>query len=292
MREVKNSLALRWLSHLKTGLEEDSWEWDWTSLGASSGASVIEARVVGKSRGVWAGGGLIPAATELSRQMGGELNLKSRLKDGEAFKPRDVIVILKGPALTLLALERPFLNLASYVSGIATRTQALVKIVRAKCPRKTPRVTPTRKTLPGYRDLAVFGVLAGGGHAHRISLSGGVLIKENHIAAAGGIAKAVEGARESAPHGLKIEIEVRDLSELSQALSAGADGVLLDNFTPKQVKDALKQIGRCPVRPVVEVSGGLGEKNIASYAIEGVDVLSVGSLTLSVTAVDLSLLVD
>src|SRR5579885_2952334 len=256
MREVKNSLALRWLSHLRAGLEDDGWEYDWTSIGAAR-TGPLEARVVAKSRGVWAGGGLLPAAAELSRQMGGELALKSRLEDGQEFKPGDVLVTWKGPAPTLLALERPFLNLATYVSGIATRTRTLVKIVRSECPRRTPRVTPTRQTLPGYRDIAVYGVLAGGGHAHRISLSGGVLIKENHVAAANGIARAIEGARRVAPHGLKIETEVRDLEELSQALSAGADAVLLDNFTPKQVKDALKLIGKQPARPVVEVSGGL-----------------------------------
>jgi nicotinate-nucleotide pyrophosphorylase (carboxylating) len=224
--------------------------------------------------------------------MGEPLTLKAQLEDGRSFKPGDVLVALKGPARTLLALERPFLNLASYVSGIATRTQGLVKLVHSECPKRPPRVTSTRKTLPGYRDIAVYGVIAGGGHAHRTSLSGGVLIKENHVAAAGGIARAIEGVREVAPHGLKIETEVRDLKELSQALSAGAEGVLLDNFTPQLVKEALRLIDKQPSRPVVEVSGGLSEENIASYAIEGVDVLSVGSLTHSVTAVDLSLLVE
>jgi nicotinate-nucleotide pyrophosphorylase (carboxylating) len=214
------------------------------------------------------------------------------VEDGEELKPGETVMTLRGPARVLLALERPMLNLASYVSGIATRTEGLVWLVKKACPKRTPRVTSTRKTLPGYRDLATYGVLAGGGHAHRLSLSGGVLIKENHIAAAGGIARAIEGAREVAPHGLKIECEVRNLGELSRALTAGADGVLLDNFKVKEVKDALKLIAGRPKAPVIEVSGGLNEDNIASYAIPGVDVLSVGSLTHSVTAVDLSLLVE
>jgi nicotinate-nucleotide pyrophosphorylase (carboxylating) len=295
MREVKNSLGLRWQAWLRAGLEDDGWEFDWTSLGASSDRSAtrISARILAKSNGVWAGGGCLFAASELSRSMGGELALKSGIEDGDSFKPGDTIVSLKGPARTLLALERPLLNLTSYVSGIATRTEALVRRVRKACPERTPRVTSTRKTLPGYRDLAVYGVLAGGGHSHRLSLSGGVLIKENHVAAAGGIARAIEGARRVAPHGLKIECEVRNLEELDQALDSRADGVLLDNFRPKGVKDALKLIAkRAGTVPVVEVSGGLDEENIASYAIPGVDVLSVGSLTHSVRAVDLSLLVE
>src|SRR5581483_6765935 len=125
------------------------------------------AKLVGKSRGIWAGGGVCPAATELSRAMGEPLSLKAVKGDGEPFKPGDVLITLKGPARTLLALERPLINLAAYVSGIATRTNGLVAIVRKNCPKRTPRVIPTRKTLPGYRDLAVFGVIAGGGHPHR-----------------------------------------------------------------------------------------------------------------------------
>ena len=235
---------------------------------------------------------MVEAGMELSRSMGGELSIKSLVEDGEAFKPGQPVMALKGTARVLLDLERPMLNLASYVSGIATRTDGLVRRVKKACPKRTPRVTTTRKTLPGYRDLAIYGVLAGGGHAHRMSLSGGVLIKENHIAAAGSIAKAIEGARKVAPHGLKIECEVRNLAELTQALEARADGVLLDNFKVKGVRDALKLIAKQATAPVLEVSGGLDKENIGSYAIAGVDVLSVGSLTHSVTAVDLSLLVE
>jgi nicotinate-nucleotide pyrophosphorylase (carboxylating) len=169
-----------------------------------------------------------------------------------------------------------------------------VKIVREACPKRPPRVTSTRKTLPGYRDIAIASVLAGGGHSHRVSLSSGVLIKENHIAAAGGIAGAIAGAREIAPHGLRVEVEVRDEDELQQALAAHADGVLLDNFKPEQIRKALTIIDQAKLSQhvLVEVSGGIHEGNICEYSIEGVDVISVGSLTHSVKATDLSLLLE
>ena len=153
-------------------------------------------------------------------------------------------------------------------------------------------MTMTRKTLPGYRDLSILGLQVGGGYAHRVSLSGGVLIKENHIVIAGSIQKAVDGARSIAPHGLKIEVEVRSVKELQQALKARVDCVLLDNFQPSQVQTALEIMSKHEYCPLIEVSGGLTEANIVEYAIEGVDVLSVGSLTHSVKSLDLSLLIN
>ncbi|MCM2321713.1 MAG: carboxylating nicotinate-nucleotide diphosphorylase, partial [Oligoflexia bacterium] len=252
----------------------------------------VRARVIVKSEGVWAADGLLQA---LARHPLAELNdqritVRSRVKDGQQVKPGQAICEWLGPAQAILAFERPFLNLASYAGGIATLTRRFVELVREACPERTPRVTSTRKTLPGYRDIAIRAVQAGGGFSHRISLSGGVLIKENHIAAAGGIARAIEGARAVAPHGLKVEIEVRDEKELSQALKAGADIVMLDNFTPEEVRAALRLVQRSSRPPLIEVSGGLTLETIARYAIPGVDVLSVGSLTHSAKALDLSLL--
>lgn len=280
-----------WGELLRRGLEDDGWQWDWTTLGCLSRAPGKEARarIVAKSPGVWAADGLVLAL------QGGfpEISARTRTRDGDWLEPGATVMEWRGDARLILALERPFLNLAAYVGGIATRTAALVERVRKSCPKNPPRVTATRKTLPGYRDLAIQGILAGGGYSHRVSLSGGVLIKENHIAAAGGVRQAIDGARAIAPHGLKIEIEVRGLRELDQALRAGADGVLLDNFPPPLVRQALARIGAVQGRrPIVEVSGGLTDENIASYAIQGVDILSVGSLTHSVRAIDLSMLLS
>jgi nicotinate-nucleotide pyrophosphorylase (carboxylating) len=285
---------------LRLGLREDGWLWDWTTLGTvregSRAARKLRARVIAKSEGIWAGGALLGALSRVAGEMGGTLRVRARVPDGAGVSPKLVVCEWVGPARQLLALERPFLNLAAYASGIATRTRRLVLAVeeafrRGKARGKRPRVCSTRKTLPGYRDLAIHAIRVGGGHPHRLGLGGGVLIKENHIAAAGGIARAVGGARAAAPHGLKIEIEVRDLGELRQALAAGAEGVLLDNFSPAEVSRALVLLEDSPVRPVIEVSGGISEANIGRYALPGVDVISVGSLTHSVTAVDLSLLV-
>lgn len=281
-----------WEELLRQGLDDDGWQWDWTSLGclARDSGKKARARIVAKSEGVWAADGLVAA---LEGAFSG-IVARARVRDGDRLKPGATVMEWQGEAGLVLALERPFLNLASYVGGIATRTAALVEKVRRACPRNTPRLTATRKTLPGYRDIAIQGVVAGGGYSHRVSLSGGVLIKENHIAVARGVRRAIEGARGVSPHGLKIEVEVRTLSELDQALQAGADAVLLDNFSPALVRQALARIDRISAgqgrRPVVEVSGGLNDENIASYAVEGVDILSVGSLTHSVKAIDLSLL--
>jgi nicotinate-nucleotide pyrophosphorylase (carboxylating) len=183
------------------------------------------------------------------------------------------------------------LNLAAFVSGIATRTARLVEMAHSAGLKHPPRITSTRKTLPGYRDLSIYGVITGGGHPHRVSLSGGVLIKENHIASAGGIASAVGGVRSLAPHGLGIEVEVRDLRELQQALSCVVEGVLLDNFTPDLVTRALEMIESESKLPVtVECSGGIHEDNLKGYLQEGVHVISVGSLTHTVKSLDMSLL--
>ncbi len=284
-----------WKKALEAGLNEDQWQWDWTALGSLKSGPLksvnSNAVLVAKSNGIWAADGLTPAAISLSGEMGGPVQIKSFFKDADRVRRGDVIQEWKGSTRSILALERPFLNLAAYVCGIATRTQHLVHLVE-KAAKKIPlpRVTMTRKTLPGYRDLAILGVLAGGGLSHRVSLAAGVLIKENHITAAGGIDQAIEGVRKVIPHGLKLEIEVRTLDELQVALRSGAEVVLLDNFSPSQVRAAMRLISKLDSKILVEVSGGLDESNISKYVVEGVHVLSCGSLTHSVRAMDLSLL--
>jgi nicotinate-nucleotide pyrophosphorylase (carboxylating) len=273
---------------LRRGLEEDGWEWDWTTLGTLRAPDQkVRAKIVAKSQGVWAGAALVEALMRVEPK----IRAKALVANGAKLKPGVTVVEWSGPARQVLALERPFLNLASYVGGIATKTAGLVERIHAACPVKPPRLTATRKTLPGYRDLAIYGVIAGGGYSHRVSLSGGVLIKENHIAAAGSVARAIEGARAVAPHGLLIEVEVRNRRELQQAIDAEAGAVLLDNFSPDEIRAALNVIESSLHRPLVEVSGGISEDNVDQYAIEGVNILSSGSLTHSVKAIDLSLLV-
>jgi nicotinate-nucleotide pyrophosphorylase (carboxylating) len=220
------------------------------------------------------------------------------LRNGATLNEGQVVVEWVGPLRSILTFERGFLNLAQYACGIATRTHRMVRAVRHGWKAKgfdsdsVPRVTSTRKTLPGYRDIAVSSVLAGGGMSHRTSLAGGVLIKENHIALCGGVSDAIESARATAPHGLKIEVEVRSHEELCDALSAHADVVMLDNFEPKQARDSVAWVRKSAPGTIVELSGGLHEGNIADYLCEGVHVISSGSLTHSVQALDLSLLIE
>lgn len=283
--------------HLSQGLKDDGWPLDWTSIGTIANPDqIIEAQIIAKARGVWAGSGVVEAVAQFSRELGLPIETSANCAEGDRVKPKDIVSVWRGPARSVLALERPFLNIVSYMSGIATATASLVdeveKAARKKKIANPPRVTSTRKTLPGYRDLAVYSVLCGGGFSHRVSLSGGVLIKENHIAAAGGIQKAVEGARAVAPHGLRIEIEVTNLLELEEAVKAEADIVMLDNFSPKEVEKAMKVLQKSGASSVVvEVSGGIFLESIGNYVIPGVHIISSGSLTHSVKALDLSLLV-
>ena len=289
-----HELAAQWKSQLSRGMQEDGWEWDWTAIGTGAPSKKnIHAKIIAKEDGIWAAEGLGHSANELF----GMPIVRKIARDGTRVKAGRIVSQWSGPARLVLALERPFLNLAGYVSGVATLTHRLVQSAQkaqkaVKSGNKEIRVTATRKTLPGYRDIAIHGVRSGGGYSHRVSLSGGVLIKENHIAAAGGISKAVQGARSVAPHGLKIEIEVRNLKELREALAAGAEVVMLDNFSPAQVTEAVTLIQKGAHGCIVECSGGIQESNIQEYVQPGVHVLSVGALTHSARALDLSLLVE
>jgi nicotinate-nucleotide pyrophosphorylase (carboxylating) len=191
---------------------------------------------------------------------------------------------LRGPTVSLLTAERTALNFIQRLSGIATQTRRFVD-------RAGPlgvRVVDTRKTTPGFRALEKFAVRCGGGHNHRSSLGEHVLIKDNHIAAAGSLAEAVRRARSAAPHLAKIEVEAKTLAEVRSALRAGAEAILLDNMSPEQVRSAVALIAG---GALIEVSGGVRYENLADYALPGVDVISIGALTHSAPAADYSLTV-
>ncbi len=278
-----------WKDLLLQGLAEDGWPWDWTTLGIQkTNSRKVQAKLLAKSNGVWAAQPLSEALISLAKT----LNIREVLRDGQPFKSGDSLLQIEGELEEILALERPYLNLAAYVSGIATATQRIVHQVGKIRSQIPPRVTLTRKTLPGYRDLAIHGVRTGGGFPHRTSLSSGVLIKENHIRSAGSITLAVQQARAVAPHLLKIEVEVTNLDEFQEALAIQADGILLDNFRAPEIPIALQRLPRSGPRPFIEISGGLNETTIADYVLEGVDILSVGALTHSVSSCDFSLLIQ
>lgn len=203
-------------------------------------------------------------------------------QDGDRVDAGTVLLHLEGSVRTLLLLERTLLNYAQRMSGVATQTRRYVDAVEGT----GTRVVDTRKTLPGWRALDKYAVRVGGAHNHRAALDGGVLIKDNHIAFVGGVAEAVRRAREAAPHLLKIEVEVESLNQLDEALAAGADLVLLDNFTPEQIAVAVARVGG---RVPLEASGGITLNSIRAFAEAGVDFISVGALTHSVKAADLAL---
>lgn len=203
-------------------------------------------------------------------------------KDGDFIKSGDALAFVEGNSRSLLLCERVALNFLQRLSGIATRTARFVKLVEGT----RASIVDTRKTTPGLRVVEKYAVRVGGGKNHRFGLYDGVLIKDNHIVAAGGIMKAVEAARRNAPHSLKIEVEVTNLDELKQALEAGADAVLLDNMDIETMRRAVEIVNG---RAVVEASGGVSEENVAEIASTGVDLISVGSLTHSVKSLDISM---
>lgn len=292
---------------LYDGIIEDGWPWDWTTRGCLGETNpAVTSRVITKSNGVWAGESLALALPAILMKLGGEIKIISNTPDGSNVRRGQTIAAWTTTARFALAVERPYLNLAAYMSGIATQTYALVQEVQKswrRLPRESkkeaaanfwrpPRVTSTRKTLPGYRDLALHAVLTGGGFCHRLNLASGVLIKENHIASAGGIKNALVAIAASTPHPFRPEIEVQNLNELVAALDAGVESVLLDNFKPREVRAALGIIKKRNRSIIVEVSGGINIENVSQYVLAGVTILSSGSLTHSVKAMDLSLQIE
>ena len=212
--------------------------------------------------------------------------LKVRLlaQDGDRVKRGVAVLRVEGRTVALLTAERTALNFLQRLSGIATQARRFADAVRGT----GVRIVDTRKTTPGYRALEKYAVRCGGCFNHRSSLGEHVLIKDNHIAAAGSLTRAVQLCQASAPHTAKIEVEAGTLAEVREACSAGAGVILLDNMTPAQVRAAVKLIAG---RATVEVSGGVRFDTLRDYALPGVDVISIGALTHSAVAADLSLTV-
>jgi len=211
-----------------------------------------------------------------------DIEVVSLFNDGDEIKCKDLIATVKGNARNILIAERTALNLMQRMSAIATKTRAAVKAIEGT----NAKICDTRKTTPLLRVLEKYAVVCGGGTNHRYNLSDGVLIKDNHIAASGGITAAVKKARSHVPHTLKIEVETETLEQVKEALSAGADIIMLDNMTYDEMTEAVKIINK---RAVVEASGNMGEKDLKKVALTGVDLISIGALTHSIKAADISL---
>jgi len=205
--------------------------------------------------------------------------------DGVKVKSGQTLAVIRHNASALLSCERVILNLMQRMSGIATLTNEFVKSVAGT---KT-KVLDTRKTIPGLRALDKYAVCCGGGVNHRLDLQDGILIKNNHISLGGGLPIVLERALEGRKTGQVVQVEVRSQTELDQAIAGGAESILLDNMTPSQVKKAIKQIRAALPNVPVEASGNMNLKTVRAYALAGVDFVSVGALTHSAAAVDLSM---
>ena len=271
------------LDHLiKQALEEDLGMGDWSSQWLFDTSTRKNGRFVAKQSGIFAG---MQVVERVYNALDGGVELSWLVEDGQGFEAGSILAHVNGPVGTLLSGERVILNLLQHLSGIASSTQDLIR----RLDDPSIKVTDSRKTLPGLRMVQKYAVRCGGGFNHRFRLDDGVMIKDNHITAAGSIEKAVALVREQQGHMIKIEVEVETLDQVQQAVNAEVDVIMLDNQTPDRVKELRQHI---PKSIIVELSGGINPDNIAAYKGCGADVISVGWITHSVKACDISFYID
>ena len=281
MKGCLNSLPR--IEHLiDLALEEDAGLGDVTSRAIFSARDRARGFIDAKQDLVVCG---LDVAERVFARVDPALQTKQLAHDGERVRSGARVLSVAGPTASLLTAERTALNFLQRLSGIATVARRFADAVAGT----GVRIVDTRKTTPGWRALEKYAVRCGGCFNHRSSLGEHVLIKDNHIAAAGSIAKAVQRCRAAAPHSAKIEVEAKTLAEVKEALRAHAEVILLDNMSPALVQRAVALIAGAAV---VEVSGGVRFETLRDYALPGVDVISIGALTHSATAVDLSLTVS
>lgn len=243
---------------------------------------VSTARFVAKASGILCG---IDIAVRVFEMLDKDIQVQINIRDGGKVEKGDVIAVVTGKTKAILKAERTSLNILQHMSGIATETAKYAEC----CKGTRAHVTETRKTLPGLRAIEKYAVTVGGGKNHRYNLSDGAMLKDNHIDAYGSITKAVEALRSRMGHMIKIEVEVRNEEELREALSCNADVIMLDNMTCEQMK---KCVEIADGKAVLEASGNVTLDNMAEVAATGVDIVSVGALTHSVKAFDISLRID
>lgn len=269
---------------LKQLLAEDVGEGDATSATVVPAGLIVNAEVIAKEAGIAAG---IEEVGILAESLG--LSVKPAVKDGERIRNGQTLMKISGDAHTILSAERTMLNLLSRMGGIATATRRLVeKLTKAKA---TAKIAATRKTALGLSYLDKKAVQVGGGDPHRLRLDDMILIKDNHVAIVGSVVEAVKRAKQAASFSKKIEAEVTSVADTLKAAEAGADIVMLDNFIPEQVREAVEVLKKAGFfgKVLLEVSGGITEQNLLEYASTQVDIISMGALTHSVKALDVSL---
>ena len=285
MNERNESMREALARNVRDALMEDIGRGDWTAQLVPAGRRVI-GRVVAKEAGVICGRPWFDACV---RALDGKAELTWHVNEGAAVTAGTEVCRIEADARAMLSAERPALNFLQTLSSVATTTRQYVDAIAGLSPNpKGCAVLDTRKTLPGLRQAQKYAVRCGGGQNQRLALWDGILIKENHIAAAGGIAPALAAAF-ALNAGVSVQVEVESLAELEEALAAGAQSVLLDDFT---LEDMHKAYAITAGRAVLEVSGGVTLDSIRDFARTGVDRISVGKLTKDVRAVDLSLRID
>ncbi len=286
----------RLTSIIENALVEDRATRDATSYACIDPNQRASATIISKQDCILSGIGCVARILDVYAALDGavtahyEVTTHPEIFDGIRLHKGQSIAVIRHNARVILSCERVILNFLQRMSGIATLTRKFVEAVSGT----KARILDTRKTAPGLRFIDKYAVRCGGGQNHRLDLSDGVLIKNNHITLAGGISAALEHAHRNRRGSQPIEVEVRSLDELEQALSNGAESVLLDNMTPEDVKRAVERCSHATVpnssnRVVVECSGGIRLENVRAYAEAGVDFISVGLLTHSIHAVDMSM---
>lgn len=263
-------------------LKEDLGRGDITTQSVVRGGAKARGRFLAKQDFILCG---LEIAEAVFSTLDNTVTLESHVYDGETIAGGAEFARIEGPATVLLTGERTALNIMQRLSGVATLTKAFVDRIEGT----GARIVDTRKTTPGLRLLEKYAVTVGGGYNHRFGLDDGVLIKDNHIALAGGVRRAVELARRAVSHLMKIEVEVSNQAQLREAISAPADVIMLDNMTVDEVRQSVKMIREQAPGAIVEVSGGINLENVRSYAECGVDLISAGAITHSASAVDVSL---
>jgi nicotinate-nucleotide pyrophosphorylase (carboxylating) len=272
------------LNLIRHALEEDGAEADITTLCTVPAEQQAQASIIARQAGVIAG--LNVAATTF-RELDPQVSFEPLVEDGAAVQVGQVVARVSGPARSLLSAERVALNFLGHLSAIATVTARCAQALEGT----KARILDTRKTTPGLRSLEKEAVRLGGGHNHRFNLSDGVLIKDNHIKAAGGIVQAIVLARHTAPHLLKIEVECETLAQVQEAVEAGADVILLDNMPIEPMRSAVELVHRNAPKVLIEASGNIGTNTakLAAVAATGVDFISLGAITHSAPNFDVSL---
>ncbi len=264
---------------IKTALLEDINYCDVTTDYLIPAEQMGKGRLVAKAEGILCGAEVAARVFEL---IDSNIKIEILIKDGESVKYGDEIMRLEGRTASLLKGERTALNLIQHMSGISTAANQAMKLVEGT----NASIADTRKTLPGMRPLQKYAVMAGGAKNHRYNLSDAAMLKDNHIDAAGGITAAVTALRKKIGHMTKIEVETRNLDELKEALAVGADIIMLDNMSPELMKEA---VAITDGKALLEASGGITNETLRAVAESGVDIISIGALTHSVKAFDISM---